>query len=78
MKEDMYLSNLSTVALHAAKVPTNVFSSTLICNLTLDYNRNNLKCKQSNEIFIILLQILGATHMMAFQLRKGVYVSPYR
>ena len=37
MKEDMSLSNLGTVALHAAKVPTNVFSSTLICFLTLDY-----------------------------------------
>ena len=33
----MSLSNLGTVALHAAKVPTNVFSSTLICILTLDY-----------------------------------------
>ena len=38
MKEDMSLSNLGTVALHAAKVPTNVFSSTLICILTLDYD----------------------------------------
>ena len=28
MKEDMSLRNLGTVALHAAKVPTNVFSST--------------------------------------------------
>ena len=37
MKEDMSISNLGTVALHAAKVPTNVFSSTLICFLTLDY-----------------------------------------
>ena len=39
MKEDMSLSNLGTavVALHAAKVPTNLFSSTLICILTLDY-----------------------------------------
>ena len=37
MKEDMSLSNLGTVALHAAKLPTNVFSSTLICILTLDY-----------------------------------------
>ena len=37
MKEDMSLSNLGTVALHASKVPTNVFSSTLICILTLDY-----------------------------------------
>ena len=37
LKEDMSLSNLGTVALHAAKVPTNVFSSTLICILTLDY-----------------------------------------
>ena len=37
MKEDMSLSNLGIVALHAAKVPTNVFSSTLICILTLDY-----------------------------------------
>ena len=37
MKEDMSLSNLGTVALHAAKVPTNVFSSTLISILTLDY-----------------------------------------
>ena len=35
MKEDMSLSNLGTVALYAAKVPTNVFSSTLICILTL-------------------------------------------
>ena len=40
MKEDMSLSNLGTVALHAAKVPTNVFSSTLICILTLDYPDN--------------------------------------
>ena len=38
MKEDMSLSNLGTVALHAPKVPTNVFSSTLICILTLDYS----------------------------------------
>ena len=37
MKEDMFLSNLGTVAFHAAKVPTNVFSSPLICLLTLDY-----------------------------------------
>ena len=37
MKEDMSLSNLGTVALHATKVPTNVFSSPLICILTLDY-----------------------------------------
>ena len=37
MKEDMSLSNISTVALHAAKVPTNVFSSALIYILTLDY-----------------------------------------
>ena len=37
MKEDMSLSNLGTVAFHVAKVPTNVFSSTLICILTLDY-----------------------------------------
>ena len=36
MKEDMSLSNLGTDALHAAKVPTNMFSSTLICILTLD------------------------------------------
>ena len=40
MKEDMSLSNLGTVAFHAAKVPTNVFSSTLICILTLDYIKN--------------------------------------
>ena len=37
MKEDMFLSNLGTVAFHAAKVPTNVFSSPLICLFTLDY-----------------------------------------
>ena len=37
MKEDMSLSNLGTLAFQAAKVPTNVFSSTLICLLTLDY-----------------------------------------
>ena len=37
MKEDMSLSNFGTVAFHAAKVPTNVFSSTLIYILTLDY-----------------------------------------
>ena len=42
MKEDMSLSNLGTVALHAAKVPTNVFSSTLICILTLDYCINGV------------------------------------
>ena len=39
MKEDMSLSNLGTVAIHAPKVSTNVFSSTLICILTLDYER---------------------------------------
>ena len=39
MKEDMSLRNLGTVALHVAKVPTNVFSSTLICILTLDYQQ---------------------------------------
>ena len=43
MKEDMSLSNLGTVALHASKVPTNVFSSTLICILTLDYFDNSVK-----------------------------------
>ena len=37
MKEDMSLSYLGTVVFHAAKVPTNVFSSTLICIFTLDY-----------------------------------------
>ena len=42
MKEDMSLSNLGTVALHAAKVPTKVFSSTLICIFTLDYNKKKL------------------------------------
>ena len=41
MKEDMSLSNFGTVALHAAKVPTNVFSSTLNCILTLDYHMYN-------------------------------------
>ena len=41
MKEDMSLSNLGAVALHAAKVPTNVFSSTLICILTLDYKHRS-------------------------------------
>ena len=40
MKEDMSLSNLGTVAFHAAKVPTIVFSSTLICLLTLDYQES--------------------------------------
>ena len=44
MKEDMSLSNLGTVALHATKVPTNVFSSTLICILTLDYRNNGDSC----------------------------------
>ena len=37
MKRHMSLSNLGTVAFHAVKVPTNVFSSTLICLLTIDY-----------------------------------------
>ena len=37
LKEGMPLGNLSTVAFHAAKVPTNVFSSTLIFHLMLDY-----------------------------------------
>ena len=37
LKEDMSLVNLSIVAPYAAKVPTNVFSSTRICFLTLDY-----------------------------------------
>ena len=36
MKEAMSLSNLDTVAFHEAKVPTIMFSSTLICLLTLD------------------------------------------
>ena len=42
MKEDMSLSNLGTVTLHATKVPTNMFSSTLICILTLDYYVHNI------------------------------------
>ena len=37
LKEGMSLGYLSIVAFHAAKVPTNVFSSKLICCLTLDY-----------------------------------------
>ena len=43
MKEDIFLSNLGTVALHAAKVPTDVFSSTLICIL-----RKNNKMKRAS------------------------------
>ena len=59
LKEDMSLSNLGTVALHAAKVPTNVFSSTLICILTLDYGslvhvKNNAKCSAGVEHSAIL------------------------
>ena len=50
MKEDMPLSNLGTVAFHAAKVPTNVFSSTLICLLTLDYNGNHTKVNVDGEL----------------------------
>ena len=50
MKEDMSLSNLGTVALHAAKVPTNVFSSTLICILTLDYN-----VLWRNDVFVLFV-----------------------
>ena len=52
MKEDMSLSNLGTVALHAAKVSTNVFSSTLICILTLDYSMPRstpIKCKTNGS-----------------------------
>ena len=55
MKEDMFLSNLGTVALHAAKVPTNVFSSTLICILTLDY-RDIRAFSWSTPTLVTLLQ----------------------
>ena len=54
MKEDMSLSNLGTVAFHAAKGPTNMFSSTLICLLTLDY----FKCLQEKMDPKILSRIL--------------------
>ena len=37
LKKGMSPGNLSIVAFHAAKVPTNVFSSRLIFHLTLDY-----------------------------------------
>ena len=37
LKEGMSLGYLSIVAFHAEKVPINVFSSTLICCLTVDY-----------------------------------------
>ena len=37
LKEGMSLGNLSIVGFHAAKVPTNVFPSTLIFHLTRDY-----------------------------------------
>ena len=37
LKEGMPLGNLSIVAFHATKVPTNLFSSTLIFLLTPDY-----------------------------------------
>ena len=51
MKEDMSLSNLVTVALHAAKVPTNVFSSTLICILTLDYEEYIKIINQRSDLY---------------------------
>ena len=40
MKENMSLGNLGIDAFHATKVPTHMFSSTLICLLTLDYNQS--------------------------------------
>ena len=56
MKEDMSLSNIGTVAFHAAKVPTNVFSSTLICLLTLDYSLwQDIILSQKHAIYILLI-----------------------
>ena len=45
MKEDMSLRNLGAVAFHAAKVPTNVFSSILI----LSFNAR-LYTKRDNNV----------------------------
>ena len=64
MKEDMSLSNLGTVALHAAKVPTNVFSSTLICILTLDYIEFYLPSKFQVHISYIIFVLCSGQNMM--------------
>ena len=48
LKEGRSFGNLSIVAFHAAKVPTNMFSSTLIFHLTLDYLDNLTKIQSSN------------------------------
>ena len=64
MKEDMSLSNLGTVALHAAKVHTNVFSSTLICILPLELHEMALILEYDIIVFITcspLSQFCAAT-----------------
>ena len=76
IKEDMSLSNLGTVALHAAKVPTNVFSSTLICILTLDYKK--LHCERHRYIFNGILKLEVAFNIISILLlymQEYVYTS---
>ena len=68
MKEDMSLSNLGTVAFHAAKVPTNVFSSTLICLLTLDYHTYYVifVTSQTRHVFGVLTLFSGPLKLCIF------------
>ena len=78
MKEDMSLSNLGTVAFHAAKVPTNVFSSTLICLLTLDYeinlsgfvNENSTSFWDNHFLFLCISGYLHVLEAFQFKQRK--------
>ena len=67
MKEDMSLSNLGTVALHAAKVPTNMFSSTLICILTLDYYVCGIKL----ETKVMCLHKIRVEKISLFHIKKS-------
>ena len=62
IKEDMSLSNLGTVAFHAAKVPTNVFSSTLICLLTLDYMVPSCPRFEKNLVLIYFLKLVKISY----------------
>ena len=49
LKPGISLDNLSIVAFHTAKVPTNVFSRTLIFHITLDYNTFSSLIQLSSE-----------------------------
>ena len=58
MKEDMSLSNLGTVAFHAAKVPTNVFSSILILSFYTkrDNNVEGFVHAIKHRLFLVCMQ----------------------